>query len=218
LPTQVSNYNGAGGAGGAGVVDIVMDPADWHTAYIVDRNGSVFKAVTDNTGTNTVFTNLTGNLGSFTTDLRTIQLVRNGASDPVLLVGGQGGVYRASNPNSAPNWSDLGINLPNAIAQDLIYDATDDLLAVGTYGRGAWTIATASVVLQEQSVLTVCGDEDGVNQDDTFLLIRNPGNPLLLDVYVNGTLEFSGPLAALDHINVFGVGGNDNLIVDSPMA
>ena len=209
LPLQVASYNGAG------VVDIVMDPTDWHTAYIVDRNGSVFKAVTDNPGTNTVFTNITGNLGGFTNDLRTVQFVRNGASPPVLLVGGQGGVYRASNPNNAPVWSDLGINLPNAIAQDLIYDATDDLLAVGTYGRGAWTVATASIVLQQQPVLTVCGDENAVNQDDTILLVREAGNPLMLDVFINGVLEFSGPLAALDHINVFGVGGNDNLIVDS---
>ncbi len=209
LPTQVATYTGAG------VVDIVMDPADWHTAYIVDRNGSVFKAVTNNTGTNTVFTNLTGNLGVFTNDIRTVQFVRNGASPPVLLVGGQGGVYRASNPNNAPVWTDVGINLPNAIAQDLIYNATDDLLAVGTYGRGAWTVATASIVLQQQQVLTVCGDENAVNQDDTFLLVREAANPLMVDVFLNGVLEISVPLAALDHINVFGVGGNDNLIVDS---
>ncbi len=209
LPTQVATYTGVG------VVDIVMDPADWHTAYIVDRNGSVFKAVTDNTGTNTIFTNLTGNLGVFTNDIRTVQFVRNGASPPVLLVGGQGGVYRASNPNNAPVWTDVGINLPNAIAQDLIYNATDDLLAVGTYGRGAWTVATASIVLQQQQVLTVCGDENAVNQDDTFLLVREAANPLMVDVFLNGVLEISVPLAALDHINVFGVGGNDNLIVDS---
>lgn len=215
MPTQIANYNGPGGAGGGTVADIVLDPADWHTAYIVDRNGAVFKAVTDDAGTNTVFTNLTGNLGNFATDLRTIQFVRHGNSAPVLLVGGQGGVYRASNINSSPTWTRLGGNLPNAIAQDLIYDATDDLLAVGTFGRGAWTIADASIVLQDNPVLTICGDENSVNQDDTFRLIREAGNPLLLDVFVNGTLEFTGPLGALNQINVFGVGGNDNLILDS---
>ena len=63
--------------------------------------------------------------------------------------------------------------------------------------------------------MNICGDEDQVNQDDVFRLVRNAGNPLLLDVFINGVLSFTGPLAAIGQINVFGGGGNDNLIVDS---
>ncbi len=59
LPTQVNNYPGAT------LVDIIMDPADWHTAYMVDANGAVFQAVTDDAGANTVFTTLTSNVGGF---------------------------------------------------------------------------------------------------------------------------------------------------------
>src|SRR5262249_19454004 len=179
------------------------DPADWHTAYMVNRNGTVFKAVTNDDGSSVTFTNLTGNITSFTTDFRTIQFIRKGDTAPVLLVGGQGGVFRASNPDSSPVWTKLGLNLPNAIAQDLIYDATDDILAVGTFGRGAWTISNASVVVSEPPVINVCGDENQTNQDDTFKLVRNAANPLLLDIFVNGVMEFEGPLAAINQINVF---------------
>jgi hypothetical protein len=144
LPAVVPEY---GAAGGAAVIDIVMDPDDWHIAYILDVNGSVFQAITDDPGANTTFTNLTGNLttftppflnlqGGLTSDFRTIEFVRSG-SDEILLVGGQLGVYRAVNPVTAqPVWTEVGVNLPNAIAQELSYDATVDLLVVATFGRG----------------------------------------------------------------------------------
>ena len=86
----------------------------------------------------------------------------------------------------------------------------------GTYGRGAWTIEQASAVLDQPGVLTICGDEDFVNQDDVIRLVRNDANPLLLDVYLNSIVPvFSTVLAGLNQINVFGQGGNDELIVDS---
>src|SRR5262249_52090120 len=85
----------------------------------------------------------------------------------------------------------------------------------GTYGRGAWTVPNASTVLMTPPTLLVCGDEQFVNQNDTFLLMRNAINPLLLDVFVNGTLEFEGPLATIQQINIYGGGGNNTLIVDS---
>jgi Dockerin type I domain/RTX calcium-binding nonapeptide repeat (4 copies) len=208
LPAVVNNYPGAA------LVDIIMDPTDWHVAYMTDVNGSVYRAVTDDAGANTAFTNLTNNLGNFTSDVRTIEFVTGGAA-PVLLVGGQGGVYRMVGPTTSTLWSEVGLNLPNSPVNDLHYDATDDLLLAGTWGRGAWTIANASFVLPVDGTLNVCGDEQYVNQDDQFLLIRDAGNPAMLDVFVNGVLEFSGPMAGINQINVFGVGGNDTLIVDS---
>ena len=70
-------------------------------------------------------------------------------------------------------------------------------------------------VVDDVGVLTICGDEDHVNQDDVFRLVRNALNPLILDVFLNSVAPvFSVPLAALEQINVFGVGGNDELIVD----
>jgi hypothetical protein len=208
LPASVLNYTGGA------VVDVVMDPEDWHTAFILDANGSVFQAVTNDAGTNVTFTDVTGDLGQLATSLRVLEAVRVDGK-LVLLAGGRLGVYRAVNPSAGSLWAEFGGNLPNAPVNDIRYDATDDVLLVGTFGRGAWTIDNASLVLPQNPVLNICGDEDQVNQDDVFRLVRNAGNPLLLDVFINSVLSFTGPLAAIGQINVFGGGGNDNLIVDS---
>ncbi len=214
MPSVVSNYTSAAVGGGA-VTDIVMDPDDWHVAYVVDVNGSVFRAETNDSGSSVTFTNLTGNLSNFATDLRTIEFIRTGTTT-VLLVGGQNGVYRAINPSAQTEWSEFGLNLPNAPVNDLQYYSPDegDVLAVGLFGRGVWTIENASIVAEQQGALTICGDENGINQDDQFVLVRNDGNPQLLDVIVNGVREFQAPLVAVHQINVFGQGGNDSLTVD----
>jgi len=45
----------------------------------------------------------------------------------------------------------LGDNLPNAPVYDMVYDVTDDVLVVGTLGRGAWTVPNFSVVIGDRS-------------------------------------------------------------------
>jgi hypothetical protein len=50
----------------------------------------------------------------------------------------------------------LGAEIPNAIAYDVRYDQTDDVLFVGTLGRGAWLLKEASAITKNQSpVLTM---------------------------------------------------------------
>src|SRR5207244_5347769 len=101
------------------VVGVVMDPTDWHTAYILDRNGRVFRAVTDNAGTTVTFTNLTGTLPGDSAAYRSIEAVRSGTT-LVVLVGGQQ-VYRAINPTFGANWTVFGQGLPNANVRQLHY-------------------------------------------------------------------------------------------------
>jgi hypothetical protein len=209
MPAIIPNYPTAAG----GVRDVVMDPDDWHIAYFITNNGNVYKAATNDDGSSVTFTDLTGDLAKLSTDLRTIEFAHVG-NDSVLLVGGLGGVFRTINPD-AVSWTKLGANLPNGLANDLHYIPSADVLLVGMYGRGAWTIGNASSVLDQNPVLNVCGDEEQINQDDQFRLVRNPANPLLLDVFVNGVMEFEGPMAAVSQINVFAAGGNDDLTVDS---
>ena len=79
--------------------------------------------------------------------------------------------------------------------------------------------------LEARSLLTVggagggsinfFGDEDQTNQDDTFLLIRDPADTTMLQFFLNGNLEFEGTMANIPQVNVWGAGGNDTLIVDS---
>jgi hypothetical protein len=120
------------------------------------------------------------------------------------------------NPGATSVWTEFGANIPNLVATDLLYDATDDVLIVGTYGRGAWTLANASTEIPVPGVLQIFGDEDFAGQDDTIRLVRNTDNPLLLDVFLNSTVPvLTVQLSTLQQINVFSLGGNDTLIVDS---
>lgn len=191
------------------IVDVLMHPEDWTTVFALD-NDQVFQS-TDAGGT---WDDITGNLVDF--NLRSLEFVFDAfAGVGALLAGGDGGVYR-SLTTALGTWTELGAGLPNAPVWDMDYDPIDDVLVAGTLGRGAWMVENASFAVMEQGILTICGDEDYVNQDDVFRLVRNAANPLILDVFVNSALPvFSVPLALLEQINVFGVGGNDTLIVDS---
>ena len=194
-------------AGAGTVVDVIMNTVDWMNVFVIDAN-QVFQS-TDAGGT---WTDITGNLTE--TTLRTLEFIVDDDGIGNLLAAGNGGVFRMV-ATALGVWAEIGAGLPNAPVMDLHYDAVDDVLAAGTLGRGAWTIDAASTVISDPGVLTICGDEDFPNQDDEILLIRDPNNPLLLQVFINGVMEFSGALATINQINVFGVGGNDRLIVDS---
>ena len=104
--------------------------------------------------------------------------------------------------------------LPNTVVRDVQYNATDDKLIVGTFGRGAWTISDASTTINDPGVLVITGDENGFAEDDTIRLVIDAANPSLLDVFINGELE-QFQLSVIQQINVDSLGGNDTLIVDS---
>src|SRR5262249_7523646 len=141
---------------------IVVDPDEWHTAYVLDDNdrvhARVFKltiAIDDAGNITPTWTELTFNLNRSTTEdnrngakFRTIELVKTGPV-PVLLVGGEYGIYRLINPGTelANSWSAFGAGLPSATVSGLHYypPATiggrtlGDVLVVATLGRGVWT-------------------------------------------------------------------------------
>lgn len=81
--------------------------------------------------------------------LRAIEIFVRGDPD-ILLVGGQGGVYRPYAPEvydeagPPPLWTLYGQGLPNTVVTDLVYDPVDDLLVAATWGRGIWTVPDAS--------------------------------------------------------------------------
>ncbi len=117
--------------------DVVMHSDLWSTAYAIDAN-RVYR--TTNSGTS--WSDITGNLMSLAGNaLQTIEYI--GGSIGALLVGGNLGVF-VSTLNALGAWTEVGSNLPNALVYDMRYNATDDILAVGTLGRGAWTLPNAS--------------------------------------------------------------------------
>jgi Bacterial Ig domain len=121
---------------GAGEVrDIVLDPDDWRSAYVVDDN-QVFR--TTNAGAS--WTDITGNLPGFGVgEFRTTVFIA-GVSRDLLLVGTNAGVFVSFSTSGFTSWNKLGIGLPKVQVWDLDYDVVDDVLLAGTLGRGAWTM------------------------------------------------------------------------------
>ncbi len=201
----------AGQPAGAGTIqDVATDPTNWQIAYVTDGS-RVFQ--TTDAGVN--WTDITGNLNDNL--VHTITVANNGAGVSAVLVGETNGVFRML--STAPGqWTKYGEDFPNSSVWGVVYSAADDVLVAGTSGRGAFELQNASNTLFTQGILEVCGDQDFPNEDDTFRLVRDPVNNLFLDVFVNNTSavpDFTVPMALVNQINVFGAGGNDNLIVDS---
>ncbi|MEM0925090.1 MAG: hypothetical protein AAGJ83_03555, partial [Planctomycetota bacterium] len=121
------------GGSTSNILDLAMDPDEFNTAFAVDFN-QVF--VTTNTGSS--WSDITGNLVALGIDrFRTLEYV-SGAIDAVVL-GTANGIF-ASLTSSLGTWFELAAGFPNALVHDLYYDPTDDVLAAGTMGRGAWLL------------------------------------------------------------------------------
>jgi hypothetical protein len=125
----------AGAFPGGTVNGVALDPANENSVYAIG-DATVFQSLDG--GAN--WTNITGDI---TTDgagtFRSIAYIPDGTNDR-LAVGSNAGVL-VSRESSFGTWFRLGGGLPNAPVWDLDYDAADDVLAAGTLGRGAWTLA-----------------------------------------------------------------------------
>lgn len=135
---------------GGSVADIELDPTDWQHAVVIDSN-----SVYETTDAGATWNDRTGDLSN--SQLRTVEYYDGGTTD-VFAVGGQGGVFRMIT-NNPDHWTEFG-DLPNAVTFDLEYNAADDVLLAGTFGRGAWTVGSASTVLAVPGVLQIDGDTD----------------------------------------------------------
>ena len=186
---------------GANVADIALDPNDWQHAFVASSSG-----VWETTNAGGAWVNRTGNLSN--NIIQTIEFAELGATDAVL-VGGEGGVFRMIT-NNPDVWSEYGRALPNAVTYDLDYNAADNVLIAGTFGRGAWKVTNASATLTVPGLLRITGQSDA----DTIELRRQAGNPPMLDVFLDGVLDASIDFATLDRIEVNGLGGDDLLIVN----
>ncbi len=131
------------------IQDIVMNPADWMHVFVVDYSDDVF-VTTDGGAT---WTDITGNLLDVSSsNISTVEFVEG--PSPYIAVGTRSGVF-ASKVSALGSWFKLGTDLPDVLVYELDYDATDDVLAAGTLGRGAWLLATASEALVLPAVAPV---------------------------------------------------------------
>jgi photosystem II stability/assembly factor-like uncharacterized protein len=198
-------------AGAGSIIDIALDPNDWNTAFVTD---GIRVYMTTDAGTN--WTNVTGNLNNSPSLIPRMGVklaVIADAGVDALLFSGTNGVMRML--TTAPGaWSEFGAGLPNAAIPDMQYNAADDVLVVGTFGRGAWEVSNASATAFSTGVLQITGDTDFAGEDDTIRLVVDGNNSSLLDVFLNGALS-QFQLSTIQQINVDGLGGKDDLMVDS---
>ena len=184
--------------------DVVLNGSDWKEVFVIESNYTTsiaaappfFSKVYWSTDSGLTWTDITGNITDV--GLQTLEFVP-GAPDR-LMAGGRDGVYELTLPPTAfPGpwvWGEIGTGLPNAPVWDMEYDATDNVLVVGTMGRGAW-------VLQENGA---CGKPDklvvnnqwvsGTQLDEACTQIT--GGPAL-DVTSTGDLKFTSPKIILDN-------------------
>ena len=76
--------------------------------------------------------------------LKSLQFITNGLN--AVVAGGYGTLY-AARDTDLDNWYSLKGNLPNTFVWQMDYSSRDDTLAVGTLGRGAFTLANASTLM-----------------------------------------------------------------------
>jgi hypothetical protein len=223
---QLINYSTAGGTD---PIDIVLDPDDWHTVFVLDSAGRIWSGTNVGTATE-AWNNLT--IGSrLPTTLDTIEYADFGGIS-VLLAGGWGGVYRRTDINPANNgtsWAEVG-RLPNARVQSVLYDPTDDVLLAATLGRGVWSIEYASTILPYEFVLNIEGDRgldafgsgiDFYDQPDQIRLGLEDRldtlDPLRLNVFfddVSAYPQYSVDWLAVEAIQINSKGGEDIIQID----
>jgi hypothetical protein len=151
--TQIDLPGGA--QSGSDVVHntIAVDPSDstGGTAYAVvnaftsGSSGHVFK--TTNFGT--TWTDISGNLPDIPVDSVAVS-----SDGKTVYVGTDVGVY--STTNGGTSWAKFGIGLPNAMVTEIEVVPSQNLLVVGTHGRGVWEVtipsSTPATITQTQQL------------------------------------------------------------------
>ena len=212
MPTAAKYTTGlAGGPATTGIRAGMADPANYNTLFIVDSNGHVYKS-TDGGATLGNWSDVTGDLNNLVTDLRCI-VVANIGGKQYLFVGGADGVYFANTAGPTFHWREFGNAMPNVIVKDMHYDVKSDTLYVGTWGRGVWAVSQLKTLLgATPTTLTITGDIDALDENDTYTLSLDPNIPNVLDLKIDygaKHLQYQFQTTCLDQISIAGGGGND---------
>jgi outer membrane autotransporter protein len=165
----------------------VLDPRSQFRYFVAD-NTNLFGTTTQGAA----FTNLTGNLPAGIIRPTALEFISNNGVD-ALLVGGLNNVANAQSTiavadsdtvGALSNWRPFGTGLPNSQVNALFYNPAVDVLAVGTFGRGVFTLYDVTSYFPQAMVL-----QFGLANNDSL-----PDASFLTDgTALNGT-TFSRPL------------------------
>ena len=159
--------------GGSTIRGVTDNPSNWAKVYAIDDN-QIFAS----TNGGATWTDVTTNLTSISAaDFRSVEYVR-GPVDDALVVGTSSGAFyvKVSSLGTATSWNRVGGNLPNVVVYDLDYDAVDNVLVAGTFGRGAWLVNNVTFNLG----LTLVRPQD-FNGDGTSDILLQDGSGNLAD-------------------------------------
>lgn len=131
------------------VLDMAIDIDNPDNLFLATNSNQVLKvenfASTDMTITNLNFQPFEStNPPTLLNTINSFKLTINEVENSILLVGCLGGVYVKNDQFGNTNWLKLADNFPNVIITDVKYYPEDDILLIGTLGRGVWTIANFS--------------------------------------------------------------------------
>jgi hypothetical protein len=198
--------------GGVSLTHIKVDPNNAQIAFGVAYGFGVAK-VWETVNAGVTWTAIGGNLPDL--PMNTIELGTVGGTQEIF-VGNDSGVY--ASVNQGATWSQIGTGLPNVRVHDLEYNASLNILAAGTYGRGLWELiidpATHLVVTTQPPGTVTAGSGFGftVAAEDsqgnvasgylgnvTVALASNPGSSTLGG---NVTVSVASGLAVFTGLNL----------------
>jgi len=195
----IANYPATAGAPTA----IALDPANWKTAFVTD--GVSVWQTPDATAATPVWNDITGNLPRLgELQILSIAIVPGGGTDAIV-VGTDVGVFmtQANSLNCSglggacrTTWAPFGTMVPQTLAYSVVYDSTDDVLVVGTLGRGAYKLAAAHTITSGANHLYGASAADQPYEIDLPLVVTSINSHSgSIDITGSGgnfTLTFSG--------------------------
>jgi GEVED domain len=119
--------------------DITVDPDNYTSIALLTSS-----LIQWSTNAGMTWSNITGNLGSLTTDFRSLAFIP-GIVDTI--VAGTGRGIFATSLAELGVWYALGTGFPVVPSYEMEYDSTDNILVVGTLGRGAWTLSNVTAAI-----------------------------------------------------------------------
>ncbi len=126
--------------GSGTIADLVIDPDDPLTAYVID-SGAVYQTI----DAGATWNDITGDLPTLGPGtLRSVAYI-NGSVEDGIVVGAGTGVFAALAIDGFSIWVPLGSDFPTVPVFDLDYDSASDLLVAGTLGRGAFKLTPTLV-------------------------------------------------------------------------
>jgi autotransporter-associated beta strand protein len=181
-------------AGGDLPTGLVLDPRSQQRYYVAD-----FTNIWGTTNQGTSFTKLTSNLPASFIRPTAVEFISNNGVN-ALVVGGSSNVADAqstitiadSDANGIlSNWRLFGTGLPNSQVSALFYSQAADVLAVGTFGRGVFTLYDVTSYFAQATTLQFGLADNDSMPDASFLTNGTSANRALIK-YGTGTLTIAG--------------------------